>query len=50
MLPFVLLSRLRFEPGPQIFWTMNFVSTPVVKGSADMVTQQMPMKVSLVSE
>lgn len=49
ILLFTLLSKLRFEPGPEeIFWTLNFVSTPIVPSSGDLVTQQMPIRVSLV--
>ena len=47
---FTLLASLRFDPGPDIFWTMNFVSTPVVVGSEDVLAQRMPMRVSLVRD
>ena len=50
MLLFTLLASLRFEPGPEIVWTMNFVSTPVVKGAEDVLAQRMPMRVCVVGD
>ncbi|EJC98472.1 cytochrome P450 [Fomitiporia mediterranea MF3/22] len=44
----ILLETFIFEPGPDIFWAMNFLQSPVLNNSDDMVTQQLPLKVSLV--
>lgn len=43
----VLLEKLSFSPGPDILWTMNFLQTPVVRGSGDINIQQLPLRLSL---
>ncbi|KAI5123104.1 hypothetical protein M0805_001460 [Coniferiporia weirii] len=45
----VLLETFIFEPGPDIFWAMNFLQSPVLKDS-DRVVPQLPLKVSLVKQ
>ncbi|KAL5524290.1 hypothetical protein ACEPAF_9430 [Sanghuangporus sanghuang] len=46
----ILLEKLVFEPGPDIFWAMNFISSPVLNKPGDMATLQLPLKLSLVEE
>ena len=46
----ILLEKLIFEPGPDIFWAMNFIQSPVLNKPGDMVTQQLPLKLSQVKE
>ncbi|KAH8114788.1 cytochrome P450 [Phellopilus nigrolimitatus] len=43
----ILLESFIFEPGPDIFWAMNFLQSPVLKDS-DKVVPQLPLKVKLV--
>lgn len=44
----VLLEKLVFKPGPDIFWAMNFLQSPVVNGTSSMDQQKLPLKVSCV--
>ncbi|KAF8072004.1 cytochrome P450 [Lyophyllum atratum] len=45
----VLVSQFRFSPSEKdIFWQMNGIVTPIVKGSVNSTETQLPLKVELV--
>ena len=44
-----LLERLKFEAGPEIYWNMNGLQTPVIKGSKDN-SPLLPLKISVVAD